>query len=52
LAVADQIKAILEDAEFNGQPIDDQLAQQLISEGSSLLNHGRTCASNPGSCGL
>ena len=49
--LADQIKAILEDAEFNGQPIDEQRAQQLISEGSSLLNHARTCASNPGICG-
>lgn len=48
--LADQIKAMLEDAEFNGQPIDKLQAEQLISEGSSLLGRAGVCASNPGSC--
>jgi hypothetical protein len=48
--LADQIKAMLEDAEFNGQPIDKLQAEQLISEGSLLLGRAGVCASNPGSC--
>jgi hypothetical protein len=49
--LADQIKPILEDAEFDGKPIDEQRAVQLISEGNALLVQARNCASEPGKCG-
>ena len=37
-AIAAQMIALLEAAEFNGQPINQQQAQQLISQGNALLN--------------
>ncbi|MBV8358258.1 MAG: hypothetical protein JO189_10030, partial [Deltaproteobacteria bacterium] len=50
--LADQIKEMLEEAEFNGQPIDERNAEQLISEGSKLLGQAALCASEPGKCAL
>jgi hypothetical protein len=49
--LTDQIKAMLEDAEFNGQPLDERQAEQIIGEGNTLLHQASDCASNPGSCG-
>jgi hypothetical protein len=49
--LADQIKPMLEAAEFNGQPIDERQAEQLIREGNSLLKQASKCASEPGACG-
>src|SRR5438132_7821711 len=37
-ALAAQMIALLEAAEFNGQPVNQQQAQQLISQGNALLN--------------
>ena len=37
-ALAGQMIALLEGAEFNGQVINEQTAQQLISQGQALLN--------------
>jgi hypothetical protein len=37
-SVADQMIALLEGAEFHGQPISQQQARQLISQGQALLN--------------
>jgi hypothetical protein len=37
-ALAAQIIAVLEAAEFNGQPIDQQQAMQLIAQANALLN--------------
>ncbi|MFL5654001.1 MAG: hypothetical protein ACJ8CB_07475 [Ktedonobacteraceae bacterium] len=37
-ALAAQMIALLEAVEFNGQPINQQQAQQLISQGNALLN--------------
>src|SRR2546421_9878131 len=37
-ALAAQMIALLENAEFNGKPFSDQQAQQLISQGQALLN--------------
>jgi len=37
-ALAAQMIALLEAAEFSGQPINQQQAQQLISQGNALLN--------------
>jgi hypothetical protein len=37
-ALAAQIIAVLEAAEFNGQPIDQQQAKQLIAQANALLN--------------
>jgi len=37
-SIADQMIALLEGAEFNGQPISQQQAKQLISQGQALLN--------------
>jgi len=49
--LADQIKPMLEAAEFSGQPIDERQAEQLIHEGNMLLNQTSNCASEPGACG-
>jgi len=50
-AVAAQIKAMLEGAEFSGLAINEQQAKQIISASQALLNQASACASNPGSCG-
>jgi len=49
--LAAQIKAMLEGAEFNGIPIDEQVAKEVIVKAQSLLNQANHCASNPGTCG-
>ena len=49
--LAAQIKAMLEGAEFNGIPIDEKAANELIVEAQSLLDRANHCASNPGTCG-
>ena len=41
-ALAAQMIALLENAEFNGKPFSDQQAQQLISQGQALLNSVNT----------
>jgi hypothetical protein len=46
-----EIKTMLEDAEFNGQAIDEQQAKQIISEAQTLLNQASQCASDPRDCG-
>jgi len=43
-ALAAQMIALLENAEFNGQPFSDQLAQQLIAQGQALLNSAQVAA--------
>ena len=43
-ALAAQMIALLENAEFNGQPFSDQLAQQLIAQGHALLKRANTAA--------
>jgi hypothetical protein len=45
-----QIKAMLEDAEFIGEAINEQQAKQIINAGQALLNQARACASDPGNC--
>jgi hypothetical protein len=45
--LAAQILALLEAAEFNGQTIDQQQAQQLISQAQALLNQVNSLAGNP-----
>ncbi len=46
-ALAAQILALLEGAEFNGQEIDENQAQQLISQAQALLNQVNSLAGNP-----
>jgi hypothetical protein len=41
-ALAAQMIALLENAEFNGQPFSNQQARQLISQGQALLNSVNT----------
>jgi Sulfatase len=43
-ALASQMIAALEGAEFNGQPIDEQAAQSLIAQGQALLDSVNTLA--------
>jgi hypothetical protein len=50
-AIAQQIKSLLEGAQFNGQAIDENQAQQLISAGQALLNRAGECAAEPEHCG-
>jgi len=45
--LAAQMLALLEGAEFNGQTIDQQQAQQLISQAQALLNQVTSLAANP-----
>jgi hypothetical protein len=42
-ALASQMIALLEGAEFNGQSINEQQAKQLISQGQALLNQVNAC---------
>lgn len=49
-ALTAQIQSMLEGAEFNGQPINEQQARQIIGKAQALLNQASACASNPGSC--
>jgi hypothetical protein len=46
-ALAAQILALLEAAEFNNQPIPDQQAASLIQQANALLSNVQAFASNP-----
>jgi hypothetical protein len=46
-ALAAQILALLEDAEFNNQPIPDQQAASLIQQAQGLLSNVQAFANNP-----
>jgi hypothetical protein len=48
--LAAQIKAMLEGAEFNGLPIDEKVANDIIQEAKALLDQASDCASNPAKC--
>ena len=47
-----QIKSMLEAAEFNGQPINEQKAFHIIVEGQALLGEANFCAFLPGVCAI
>jgi hypothetical protein len=49
--LAAEIKAMLEAAEFNGVPIDEKVANDLIVAGEALLDQARFCANHPATCG-
>ena len=49
--LAAEIKAMLEAAEFNGIPIDEKVANDLIVAGQALLDQARFCANHPATCG-
>ncbi len=49
--LAAEIKAMLEAAEFNGVPIDEKVANDLIVAGQALLDQARFCANHPATCG-
>jgi hypothetical protein len=48
--LAAQIKAMLEGAEFDGLPIDEKVARDIINEGEALLDQAQDCASHPAKC--
>jgi hypothetical protein len=48
--IAGKIKAMLESAAFNNQPINGQQAQQLIDQGQALLDDIDNCAQDIPSC--
>jgi hypothetical protein len=50
--LAGEIKAILEGAEFDGQAINQQQANHIISDAEDLLGRASKCASNPANCAL
>jgi hypothetical protein len=45
-----QIQAMLEGAEFSGQPINERQAEQIIDQAQDLLEQAHGCAENPGRC--
>jgi hypothetical protein len=45
-----QIQAMLEAAEFNGQPINQHQADEIIDQAQELLHQANSCASNPRHC--
>jgi hypothetical protein len=49
--LAAEIKAMLEAAEFNGVPIEEKVANDLIVAGQALLDQARFCANHPATCG-
>jgi hypothetical protein len=49
-SIAGQMKAMLEDAAFNGQPIAVPQAQKLISQAQALLNEVDSCRQNLTAC--
>jgi hypothetical protein len=49
--LAAQIKAMLEAAEFNGIPINEKVANDLIVEGQALLDQSKHCANHLATCG-
>jgi hypothetical protein len=50
--LAAQIRHILEGAEFREEPIDEEQAEQIISQAQALLDAASDCASNPAKCAL
>lgn len=50
-ALAAQIKSMLNAAEFQGQPIDQDEAQELSRQGHALLERAASCAEEPEDCG-
>jgi hypothetical protein len=49
--IAHQMRALLEGAAFGGNPISEQQAKRLISQGQHLLNQVASCAEEPSACG-
>jgi len=49
--LAAQIKAMLEGAEFNGIPINEKVANDVIAEAQALLDQSKSCANHPAKCG-
>ena len=49
--LAAQIKSMLNAAEFLGQPIDQDEAQELSHRGHALLERAASCAEEPEDCG-
>src|SRR5262252_1137061 len=49
-SIADQMRAILVGAAFNGQKFDENLGRQLIAQGQALLSEAHTCAANIPQC--
>ena len=49
--LAAQIKAMLEGAEFNGIPINEKVANDVILAGQALLDQSKHCANHPEKCG-
>jgi hypothetical protein len=45
-----RIRSMLEAAEFNGEPIDDQEAKQIIKQAEALIDAASDCASKPARC--
>jgi hypothetical protein len=48
--LAAQIKALLEAAEFHGQPVNEFHAWELISQGQVLLFEAQVCGFDPPAC--
>jgi hypothetical protein len=49
-ALTSEIKSMLEAAEFNGTPIDEQQARRIIREGQTLLDSADACANHLDKC--
>jgi hypothetical protein len=49
--LVDQIKSMLEGAEFNGSDIDEKQAKDIIAEAQALLDQAKDCAHRPDRCG-
>jgi len=49
-ALTSEIKSMLEAAEFNGQPIDEDQATRIIREGQDLLGRADACANHLDKC--
>jgi hypothetical protein len=49
-ALTSEIKSMLEAAEFNGQPIDEDQARRIIREGQDLLGRADACAGHLDKC--
>jgi hypothetical protein len=50
--LGEQIKATLESAEFNGESINEDQAEDIIREGQALLNQARVYSFDPEDCGV
>ena len=49
-ALTSEIKSMLEAAEFDGTPIDEQQARRIIREGQTLLDSADACANHLDKC--